>query len=98
MFPSAVFSNIIFGLLLVLCGVNVPLDQLPDWMETISRVLPLTHGIEAARELADGASFGDVGGLVATEAAIGFVWAVIGCTLLRVFEVEARRRATLESS
>jgi ABC-2 type transport system permease protein len=95
---SAVSSNILFGLLLVFCGVNVPLDQLPDWMQAISQVLPLTHGIEAARELADGASFGDVGGLVATEAAIGFVWAVIGCTLLRVLELEARRRATLESS
>jgi len=95
---SAVSSNIVFGLLLVLCGVNVPLDELPGWMEAISRVLPLTHGIEAARELADGATLGDVSGLVATEAAIGFVWGVIGCTLLRLLEIEARRRATLESS
>jgi ABC-2 type transport system permease protein len=95
---SAVSSNIIFGLLLLLCGVNVPLDQLPGWMESISRVLPLTHGIEAARELTNGASLSDVGGLVATEAAIGLVWAVIGCVLLHVFELEARRRATLESS
>jgi len=95
---SAVSSNIVFGLLLVLCGVNVPLDELPSWMETIGRALPLTHGIEAARELADGARLADVGGLIATEAAIGLVWAVIGCTLLRFLEVEARRRATLESS
>jgi hypothetical protein len=26
------------------------------------------------------------------------VWAVLGCVMLRLFEVEARRRATLESS
>ena len=95
---SAVSSNILFGFLLVMCGVNVPLDELPGWMEAISSVLPLTHGIEAARELADGASLGDVSGLVATELGIGVVWAVIGCSLLRFLEVEARRRATLESS
>jgi ABC-2 type transport system permease protein len=95
---SAVSSNILFGLLLVVCGVNVPLDQLPDWLATIGRGLPLTHGIEAARELADGASLGDVAGLVGTEAAIGIVWGVLGCVLLRVFEVESRRRATLETA
>jgi ABC-2 type transport system permease protein len=95
---SAVSSNILFGVLLVMCGVNVPLDELPGWMEAISSVLPLTHGIQAARELADGASLGDVSGLVATELGIGIVWAVIGCSLLRFLEVEARRRATLESS
>jgi ABC-2 type transport system permease protein len=95
---SAVSSNILFGVLLVMCGVNVPLDELPGWMEAISGVLPLTHGIEAARELADGASLGDVSGLVATELGIGVVWAVIGCSLLRFLEIEARRRATLESS
>jgi ABC-2 type transport system permease protein len=95
---SAVSSNILFGLLLVVCGVNVPLDQLPDWLATIGRGLPLTHGIEAARELADGASLDDVAGLVGTEAAIGIVWGVLGCVLLRVFEVESRRRATLETA
>jgi ABC-2 type transport system permease protein len=95
---SAVSSNILFGVLLVMCGVNVPLDELPGWMEAISSVLPLTHGIQAARELADGASLGDVSGLVATELGIGVVWAVIGCSLLRFLEIEARRRATLESS
>ena len=61
-------------------------------------MLPLTHGIQAARELADGAGLGSVSGLELTEAGIGVVWGVIGCTLLRALEVEARRRATLESS
>ena len=31
----AVFSNIVFAVLLVFCGVNVPLDDLPDWMSTV---------------------------------------------------------------
>jgi ABC-2 type transport system permease protein len=95
---SSVSSNIFFGLLLILCGVNVPLSELPDAMATIGRGLPLTHGIAAARQLADGARLGDVIGLVGTEALIGVAWGIVGCVLLRVIEVEARRRATLETS
>jgi ABC-2 type transport system permease protein len=95
---SAVSSNILFGLLLVVCGVNVPLNELPGWLEAIGRGLPLTHGIQAARELANGAALRDVAGLVGTEALVGVVWGVVGCTLLRLLETESRRRATLETA
>ena len=40
----------------VFCGVNVSLSNLPSWMSTTAQWMPLTHGIEAARKLADGAS------------------------------------------
>jgi ABC-2 type transport system permease protein len=93
---NAVTSNILFGLLLIFCGVNVPLSTLPQWMNTVSQGLPLTHGIEAARRLADGASFGSVSGLALTELLIGCVYAVCGYVLLRVLETESRRRGSLE--
>jgi ABC-2 type transport system permease protein len=93
---TAVLSNILFGLLLVFCGVNVPLSSLPSWMSTISQRLPLTHGIEAARDLAAGASFHSVGGLVGAELLIGCLYALAGYLLLRLMEVESRRRGTLE--
>jgi ABC-2 type transport system permease protein len=89
-------SNPAYFLLLLFCGVNVPLAALPGWMETVSRGLPLTHGIEAARRLAAGESLGAVAGLVWTEAAVGAAYALVGYLLLRVFEEESRRRATLE--
>jgi ABC-2 type transport system permease protein len=95
---TAVLGNIIFGLLLIMCGVNVPLDDLPGWMSTIAQGLPLTHSIDAARQLADGATLGDVAGLLGAELLVGTVWAVIGYVLLRYFEWEARRRATLETA
>jgi ABC-2 type transport system permease protein len=93
---NAVLSNIIFGILLIFTGANVPLTALPGWMQVISEVLPLTHGIEAARRLADGDALGEVGGLVAAEAAIGIAYAVLGYGLLRWLERQARLRATLE--
>ena len=89
-------SNPAYFLMLLVCGVNVPLSALPGWLATIGRSLPLTHGIEAARKLAAGAPFADVRGLVATEIGIGLAWAFLAYVLLRFFEEESRRRATLE--
>jgi ABC-2 type transport system permease protein len=95
---NAVLSNVIFGFLLIFTGANVPLDELPAWMSTMSEGLPFTHAIAAARKVADGASLGSVGGLVATELLIGLVYAVLGYWLLRLMEVQSRRHATLERS
>ena len=93
---TAVLSNVLFGVLLVFCGVNVPLDELPNWMSAIAQGLPLTHGIQAARRLADGASLSGVAGLIGTEAAIGAAYAVGGYSILRFMEWQSRRHATLE--
>lgn len=91
------FANLVVYLLLLFCGTNVPLDTLPGWMEAVSNVLPLTHGIEAARQVAGGASLSDVASLVWAEAAIGLAYAAVAYVLFRFFEEEARRRATLET-
>ena len=93
---TAVLSNVIFGVLLVFCGVNVPIDRLPDWMAAVSPWLPLTHAIDAARQLADGAALGEVGGLLLREISVGAGYVVIGMAMLSYFEWESRRRATLE--
>ena len=93
---TAVLNNVLFGLLLVFTGANVPLAQMPGWMEAISVRVPLTHGIQAARSVADGASLGSVAGLIATEAVIGVVYVFIGYQLLLFMERESRKRATLE--
>jgi ABC-2 type transport system permease protein len=95
---TATLNNIVFGMLLVFSGANVPLADLPGWMSTISQGLPLTHGIEAARRLADGQSLGDVAGLVGAEALIGLIYAVLGYALLRFMEWQSRRLATLETA
>ena len=93
---TAVLSNVFFGILMIFCGVNVPLSAMPSWMGDVARVLPLTHGIAAARDLAAGAGWDEVRGQVGTEALIGTCYLVIGLVLLSYFEAESRRRATLE--
>ena len=93
---QAVLANILFGLLLIFTGANVPIDDLPGWMQTISQGLPFTHGIEAGRRIASGDGLGDVAGLLATEAAIGLVYTALGYAFIRAAETASRRFATLE--
>jgi ABC-2 type transport system permease protein len=95
---AIVLINLLDALLLVFCGVNIPLHELPGWMSATAHGLPVTHGLEAARRVAAGAALGDVEGLVLTELAIGAAYAAAGYALLRYLEHESRRLGTLETA
>jgi ABC-2 type transport system permease protein len=66
-------------------------------MSAVGRCLPLTHGIAAAREVAGGASLGDVAGLIGTEFSIAVAYAAAGLALFRILERESRRTAVLDA-
>jgi ABC-2 type transport system permease protein len=89
-------ANPAYFLMLLFCGVNIPLSALPKWMQVVGSGMPLTHGIEAARRVAAGASLSSVSTLIWKEAVIAVCFFALGYLLLRVFEAEGRRRATLE--
>jgi ABC-2 type transport system permease protein len=90
-------ANLVYFLMLLVCGVNIANADLPGWLGLIGRCLPLTHGIEAAREVARGTPLADVSGLLWTEALIGAAYATAAYGLFRFFEAEGRRRASLET-
>jgi ABC-2 type transport system permease protein len=90
-------ANLVVFLLVLLTGANVPVDAMPEWMQTIARALPMTHGIEAGREAAAGASLSEVDHLIWTELGIAAIYGALGYSLFRLFEFEGRRRATLET-
>jgi ABC-2 type transport system permease protein len=90
-------ANLIMMGILLFCGVNIPLADLPGWMGAVGRCLPLTHGIAAAREVAAGATLGHVSGLVLTEAGIALAYAAAGLLLFRILERESRRTAVLDA-
>ncbi len=93
----SLFADTIGGSMLLLSGANVPLDRLPAAVRVISNILPLTHGIQAGRKLAGGASFTDASHLLAIEAIIGGAYLCLGVVMLRLLEYEGRRSATLET-
>ena len=54
--------------------------------------------IEVARQVASGDPLSAVARLVGQEAAVGLLYVAIGTMLLRFFEAESRRRATLHTA
>ena len=88
---AIVVANIIYYAMLVFCGINFPVDRLPAVLQAVAYALPLTRGVEAAREAAAGASFGQVAALLAGEAVVGLVYAFLGYVVFRLFEGYARR-------
>jgi ABC-2 type transport system permease protein len=90
--------NLLDAVLLIFCGVNIPIAALPGWMQAVSEYLPVTHGLRAARRVADGATLGEVRGLLAAELAIGGAYLAAGFLWLRRLEEVARRGATLENT
>ena len=91
------FADSVGGAMLLVAGANVPLERLPSWIQTLGSVIPATHGIEAARAIAGGATISATADLFLTEAAIGLIYVAVGLALLRLFEFEGRRSATLET-
>lgn len=86
-------SWIFVPVLLLVSGANVPLDRLPDWLQAIGAGLPLNHGIAGARDVVAG---GTLGRAVLLELVVGVVYTGVGLLLLRAFEFESRRTASLE--
>jgi ABC-2 type transport system permease protein len=90
-------ANLAYFLMLLFCGVNIPLSVLPGWMSAIGRCLPLTHGIMAARQIAAGGGLGEVSGLLWTELGIAVAYAAAGYMLFRLLETASRRSAVLDA-
>ncbi len=90
-------NNTIYFLLLVFSGANVPLARFPIWIQRAAHLLPLTRGIQAARQSIAGANLLEVWPLLAGEILIGMVYVFVGYLLFSWFELQAKRRGTLEA-
>lgn len=77
MMPVIIFPQ------LITCGLIMPREEMPAALEALSRVLPLTYGIEALQDVAAGAGFAEVRGAVLVV--VGFIAGalVLGATTLR---------------
>jgi ABC-2 type transport system permease protein len=82
----SVQQTLIFPLLL-LSGMLIPIEDGPQWLQTLSQFNPLTHIVDAERLLFDGV-FDDIEVLWGTVSALGL--AVVGLAV----GVRAMRRAT----
>lgn len=90
-------NNSVYFLLLIFSGANIDLTTLPAWISVFSRVLPLTRSIAAARILIAGGSVTQVAPLFLGEFLIGCFYISVGYILFRWFEIQAKRRGSLET-
>jgi ABC-2 type transport system permease protein len=94
---AIIVANVVYYLLLIVCGINLPVSRLPGALQAVSYGLPLTRGVEAAREATAGASIAHVGWLLAGELVVGTLYALAGYLLFRLFETYARRGGLQEA-
>ena len=92
----SVFADTIGAALLVVTGANVPLDRLPDAIQTFADYIPLTHGLEAARALANGDPLSSTLDAIGAELLVGIVYFAIGLAMLRYFESDGRRAGSFD--
>jgi ABC-2 type transport system permease protein len=90
-------NNFIYFSLLIFSGANVPIANLPMWMQAVSNILPLTRGIAASRALASGAALSEISPLLFSEIGIGLVYGALGYFLFAWFEIQAKKQGTLET-
>lgn len=90
-------SNSMVAVMILLSDTAVPRDALPALLRTLGDYLPLTHAAAAARDLVAGTGLGEVLPLLGSEFLIGACYAAVAAVLLKVFELESRRKATLDT-
>ena len=93
---STFFNNSAYLLLLLLCGVNVPVSRFPLVVQGISYSLPLTRGLEAARMAIDSVDWSLIYPMLIRESLIGFLYLLIGSLLFKFLEKKARQGARFD--
>ncbi|CAM3325922.1 ABC transporter permease [Nocardioides dubius] len=68
---------------ILLCGLFVPRAALPDVLEAISNVLPMSYAVDAMESLRAGSDVGDVWSDIAVVAGFAVVALVLGAITLR---------------
>jgi ABC-2 type transport system permease protein len=92
-----VFANIFTFALLIFCGVNFPVQNLPPVIQPASYIFPLTYGLTAARNAISGSDLVQIAPTLAQQTAVGLAAMLIGYLLFRLFENNARKTGKIEA-
>jgi ABC-2 type transport system permease protein len=88
--------NLTSYILMIFCGANFPISQLPDKVSVLSKLLPLTRSIEAATMLFHEINIVELYGLLFEEIGIGILYIIISFIIIQLVEKIAVKRATFE--
>jgi ABC-2 type transport system permease protein len=92
-----IFANIFTFILLIFCGVNFPVADLPLAIQPISLAFPLTYGVEAARNAIKGETLISISPLLGQQLLVGLASIILGYVFFRSFEHGARKTGKMEA-
>jgi ABC-2 type transport system permease protein len=92
-----IFANIFLFTLLIFCGINFPVQDLPQFIQPVSYAIPLTYGVSAARNAITGASLSEIASLLGPQLLLGAVSIALGYVFFRSFENAARKTGRIEA-
>jgi ABC-2 type transport system permease protein len=88
--------NVMSYVLMIFCGANFPLSQLPATGQFVAKLLPLTRTIEAANLLFEGFQAQRFLALLLGEALLGAAYYIAAACIVKAVERIARKRASFE--
>ncbi len=92
-------SYIVSSLLLLVSGVYYPVSVLPDWMQAVARLSPVTYALEGSRKaLLEGAGFSELRGEILALVIMGAVFVPLGLWVFHLGERYAKRTGKLKRS
>jgi ABC-2 type transport system permease protein len=92
-----IFANIFLFTLLIFCGINFPVQDLPQFVQPVSYAIPLTYGVSAARSAIAGASLFEITSFLGPQILVGSVAIALGYIFFRSFENVARKTGRIEA-
>lgn len=92
-------TYIVSALLLLVSGVYYPVSVLPDWMQPLAIISPVTYGLEGARDaLQEGAGVTQLWGSIWPLLIMGVVFVPLGIWVFHLGESYAKRTGKLKRS
>jgi ABC-2 type transport system permease protein len=92
-----VFANIFTFVLLIFCGVNFPITELPQPLQVVSYAFPLTYGIDSGRRAIAGSTLSDIAPSLGQMLIVGFIAIMLGYVFFRTFEHVGRKTGNIEA-
>ena len=77
-FQAVQFMPVVIAPQLLLCGIIVPREVLPDWLQWISNVLPASYALEALQQVG---AYADLTCIAVRDIAVVIGFAVIALCL-----------------
>ena len=88
--------NVVSMSLLGLTGANFPINRLPEFIQPLSQMMPLTRSITLCRAIYEGTPLSENTHLLLGEIGLGVIFMIIGTSLFKILTKKSIQSGVLE--